>query len=330
MQKLDANGNFIWANSIANSSVYPGNTIAVDLFGNVYKIGNFYTSIDANPNSSKFILTPNGSSDVFILKLGLCDNTSSTISPTACYNYTSPSGKYVWTSSGTYTDIIPNQLGCDSIMNITLTINENYADTQTISACQTYVSPSGKYIWTHSGIYSDTIPASQICDSVITINLTIDSIDTSVSVYNNSLTSNEPNANYQWLDCIGYAIISGATNSTYTVTITGSYAVKISKNGCIDTSACTIITINGIIENNSSALLNIYPNPIQNNFSIDLGTKYEEITMTIKDIMDKKIQTSIYNNMQLLNIDMSSTPPGIYFLTIKIKDKQAVLKLVKV
>lgn len=39
-----------------------------------------------------------------------------TISPQACQAYVSPSGAYIWTSSGTYADTILNELGCDSLI----------------------------------------------------------------------------------------------------------------------------------------------------------------------------------------------------------------------
>jgi len=54
------------------------------------------------------------------VKIYTC-NSFSSISETVSGNYTSPSGK-LWTSSGTYTDTIPNTLGCDSIVTINLTI----------------------------------------------------------------------------------------------------------------------------------------------------------------------------------------------------------------
>ncbi len=51
-----------------------------------------------------------------------CAATAASITETACGNYTSPSGKYNWTSNGTYKDTIPNTTGCDSIITINLTI----------------------------------------------------------------------------------------------------------------------------------------------------------------------------------------------------------------
>ncbi len=48
------------------------------------------------------------------------------------------------------------------------------ASTISDTACVSYVSPSGK-VWTMTGIYMDTIPNMDQCDSVITIDLTIGS-----------------------------------------------------------------------------------------------------------------------------------------------------------
>lgn len=51
-----------------------------------------------------------------------CTNTTSTITPSVCDGYVSPSGKYSWTTSRTFTDTIANKSGCDSIITIILTI----------------------------------------------------------------------------------------------------------------------------------------------------------------------------------------------------------------
>ena len=58
--------------------------------------------------------------DVRIFKL--CNNSTGSITTSLCDRYVSPSGKYSWTASGTYTDTIANKSGCDSIITINLTI----------------------------------------------------------------------------------------------------------------------------------------------------------------------------------------------------------------
>ncbi|MFH2142443.1 MAG: T9SS type A sorting domain-containing protein, partial [Bacteroidota bacterium] len=96
----------------------------------------------------------------------------SNINETACDIYTSPSGKYTWTSTGIYLDTIPNAMGCDNCITINLTVNNSSSSSIAESSCDSYISPSGK-IWASSGVYNDTIPNLSNCDSVITIDLTI-------------------------------------------------------------------------------------------------------------------------------------------------------------
>src|SRR5690606_18477182 len=97
---------------------------------------------------------------------------SETIDVTSCKSYTSPSGKYVWNSSGQYMDTIRNLVGCDSFLTLNLNILQPSTASISATSCNSYESPSGK-IWTVSGIYLDTIPNLQSCDSIVTVNLTV-------------------------------------------------------------------------------------------------------------------------------------------------------------
>lgn len=72
----------------------------------------------------------------------------------------------------------PNHTGNDhglSIDDVTISWATSCATTSTISpiACGTYTVPSGHETYTTSGTYTDTIPNAALCDSIITINLTI-------------------------------------------------------------------------------------------------------------------------------------------------------------
>lgn len=59
---------------------------------------------------------------IITINLTIKNNTTSTISPTACGTYTVPSGDETYSMNGTYMDTIPNAAGCDSIITINLTI----------------------------------------------------------------------------------------------------------------------------------------------------------------------------------------------------------------
>lgn len=111
-----------------------------------------------------------GCDSLLIIDLNI-NSTDTLFSDSACYSYTSPSGK-VWTNGGLYFDTLTNALGCDSILRINLFINASYTSFRD-SACSAYLSPSGRHLWKSSGIYQDTLTNSTGCDSVLTINLTL-------------------------------------------------------------------------------------------------------------------------------------------------------------
>jgi len=73
IEKLDAQGNFQWAVSFAdtvniNARVYIS-SIEVDQTGNLYCTGNFRDAVDFDPGPSSTVLVSSGEADVFILKL---------------------------------------------------------------------------------------------------------------------------------------------------------------------------------------------------------------------------------------------------------------------
>jgi hypothetical protein len=124
--------------------------------------------------------------------------TFSTMTASACDSYVSPSGNYTWMSSGIYLDTIPNVALCDSIITVNLTINTETTSTINATACESYTSPSGNYTWATSGLYLDTIPNVNACDSVITINLIVNNHTASsiIEIACDSYTS--PSGNYTW------------------------------------------------------------------------------------------------------------------------------------
>lgn len=114
-----------------------------------------------------------------------------------CERYTSPSGKYKWTTSGVYNDTIPTFFNCDSVITTYLTIKKATYNTIKAYACKTYTSPSGNYTWTKSGTYTDYLVNAVQCDSVLTVILRIGgNRDTLDPVVCRSYTS--PSRKYTW------------------------------------------------------------------------------------------------------------------------------------
>ncbi len=341
-------GNYIWScsgtymdtipNSVGCDSIFTVNLIIANTSSStINPITCYsYTSPSGNyiwTNTGTYMDTiPNamGCDSVITINLTI-DTTSSasTIAPAVCDSYTSPSGNYTWISSGTYTDTIPNAIGCDSVITINLTIN-GVSSTSTINptVCDSYTSPSGNYTWIISGTYTDTIPNSVGCDSVITINLTITVVDVTTSLNANTITANQLGGTYQWVDCSGMTLIIGATNQSYTATANGDYAVIVTINGCSDTSVCSTVTGVGIMENGFGKEILLFPNPTDGNFSIDLGENYQSVIVTVTDLSGKLILSNTYENSQLLNLNIDEIA-GVYLLIIESGSKKKIIRLVK-
>ena len=90
-----------------------------------------------------------------------------------CDTYTSPSGNYTWTQSGTYTDTLQNAGGCDSVLTINLTVNLGNSGSESVSACGSYTWSATGATYTTSGTHTATLSNVAGCDSVATLNLTI-------------------------------------------------------------------------------------------------------------------------------------------------------------
>ena len=81
--------------------------------------GKIYTT---SGTYSDTIMASTGCDSVITLHLTINSSSSGSLTANGCNSYTSPSGNHIWTASGTYTDILPNAMGCDSVITVNLTI----------------------------------------------------------------------------------------------------------------------------------------------------------------------------------------------------------------
>jgi PKD repeat protein len=178
---------------------------------------------------------------------------------------------------------------------------------------------------TTGGLYSVT--TTNACGSAISnsIDITLNTVDTSVMIGNASLLANATNATYQWLLCNGiFTDIPGETNQIFQpTTIAAFYAVEVTQNGCVDTSSCHIFFYTDIASSkvNSDADVSIYPNPAINSFTIN-GIQNKKVTILNNLGEEVFINT---NFSALETIDVSGLAKGCYFVRMN----ERVLKFMK-
>jgi uncharacterized repeat protein (TIGR03803 family) len=251
-----------------------------------------------------------------------------TQSPTICAGHSITVGTHTYTTSATYTDHIVSLVnGCDSIVATHLTVLTANTFSQTFTKCQGQSVTIGTHTYNISGTYHDTLTSFHGCDSAITTHLTINIIDTSVSVSNAIFTANAIGATYQWMNCNGNTLISGATNQSFTATTNGSYAVIVNKNSCSDTSACHSITNVGIVENSFANAFKVYPNPFTSQTNITFAQEQKNIAIKITDELGKEIRSINFTGKQLI-IEKGEMKAGIYFMQIETKQGKATQKLI--
>ena len=126
-----------------------------------------------------------------------------------------------------------NNQGCDSILLLDLTITQATSSTISAAACDSFTWLLNGMTYNSSGVYSDTITNSQGCDSIVSLNLTINTLsyqllqDTITSCGQDSvlIDAGVGFASYNWSN-------GDSTQMTY-AKATGMYSVQVTdSNGC--------------------------------------------------------------------------------------------------
>ncbi|MBL4669507.1 MAG: T9SS type A sorting domain-containing protein [Flavobacteriales bacterium] len=190
----------------------------------------------------------------------------------------------------------------------------------------------GSYTWIDGNTYSSSTNSPTFtngCDSLVTLNLTINTVDVTITTTAPSITANAIGATYRWLDCNnGNAIISGETAQTFTAIANGNYAVEVTQNNCTDTSGCVNITSVGVNEVNLYNNIVVHPNPTNRKITIELGD-WKGVHISIVNITGKEIYSQHNINETEVELDLSEHSKGIYFLRLQSDNKRKVTKLIK-
>ncbi|HRZ41905.1 MAG TPA: T9SS type A sorting domain-containing protein [Bacteroidales bacterium] len=246
---------------------------------------------------------------------------------TACDSVTWIDGITYTASNNTATKTLTSVFGCDSIIALDLTIHYSAASTDTHTACDSFVWINGITYTSSNNTATHTLSTVDGCDSVITLNLTINTVDVSVTVADPVITANETGATYQWLDCNNsYAIITGKTSQVFTATANGSYAVKVTKNGCTDTSMCVTIVTAGLDDHQVLNDVSVFPNPNQGIVNIHLGSM-KDASVRIFNMHGRLMYAATNINDSVHKFEFHEVP-GVYIIEVSAQGRRQYHRMV--
>jgi hypothetical protein len=350
--KLNSSGNFVWAKSVGGASLDQGNSITIDASGNSYITGGFSGTVDFDPGASTNNLISNSSSsDAFILKLDASGNFVWANAKGAA-NYESSNSIAIDGSANIYTtglydgtvDFDPGS----EVFNLTSSANSG-------SFVQK-LDVDGNFIWAKAlGECESECLAVDGSGNVYTTGSYVGTNDFDPSASTSNLTSNgsedifiqklDASGNFIWAVSIGGTgeddypedIYVDASNNIYTTGFyestvdfdPGSSTNNLTSNGASDVFIQKLNEFpSSVLATGSMLNINVYPNPTNGNFSIDLKDNHETVTITITDIVGQIIHSSIYDESQFLNFKLEE-PSGVYLLSIESGDNNAVIRLIK-
>ncbi len=195
-------------------------------------------------------------------------------------------------------------------------------------ACDSYTWIDGNTYIESNNTAKHILTNAVGCDSIATLNLTINTVVSTVTVNNATITAKETDANYQWINCESNSLIDGETNQSFTAQVNGDYGVVINKNECIDTSNCVAITSIGIIESSFVENIQLYPNPTERTVNIDLGKSYNTVKIVVRNITGAFVEEYSYEKIKSINLNLDEEQ-GVYFIEIFNEAEKAVIKVIK-
>jgi hypothetical protein len=269
----------------------------------------------------------NGCDSIVNLNLIMNNSTFSTDQRIACDSLTWINGITYTSSTNSPVFNLPNAIGCDSIVNLNLTVNYSSSFNDQVFVCDSlsWIDNITYYSSTNSPTY--TVTNFVGCDSVIRLNLTVNQFNEQLAVSDDTLFSNQLlGSSYQWLNCdSSYRPISGATMNYFIPNISGNYGCEVINSSCQDTTACFNILITGLRSLNKTKI-EIFPNPTTD--QVIMKNLEASSRIAIYNINGKLMRAIPVLNSRNLELDVSMWSKGLYFVEVESLGSNYTMKLI--
>ena len=249
------------------------------------------------------------------------------ISDTTCSGVPYYFGEQTLTVTGVYYDTLQTNHSCDSIIELTLTVNPVYSTQINKSICQGEIYNFFDKILSIADIYYDTLQTIHGCDSIIKLTLTVNPLpDVPTISQNENILISSTADSYQWY--LDNQAIENANEQNYTCTQNGIYFVEVSNEyECTSKSENINITDVGIIEITAeNYYIIVYPNPVKSELHIKSSSQevvYYAIYSSVGQII---LQGKLLSDLSTINTESLSS--GMYYLKVY-NEENTMIKFVK-
>ena len=281
-------------------------------------------------NNTQYLITVNPSISVYAGQdQPICNGLTVTLQGTGAVSYIWDNNiqdgiPFIPTTTQTYTVIGTDGNGCSASDQVTVTVLNQSNLVLNEVTCSNFTL-NGQ-IYNQSGTYYQTLTNAVGCDSIITINLTLNQLPEipNINVSGNGELSipSQNNSTYQWISCSTGASLPNGTDTLFIPINNGLFAVEVTNDCGTVTSEC--ITINNIGLGEMSHNVYIGPNPT-NDFAFIFGLTDTPVSYSLFDVLGRTIQEGEFSiNKNFLNL--SALDCGNYRVIV---DRKWVFNLVK-
>ena len=291
----------------------------------------------------------NGCDSIVTLDLTINNSVTGTDSQVACETFTWIDGvDYIADNNiATFTLVGGASNGCDSIVTLDLTINNSVTGTDSQVACETYTWIDGVDYTADNDTATFTIVggAANGCDSIVTLDLTIETtnnagVDNSVTVCLNepvdldTLLDSAADAGGIWLNPSGIPITGTVVSSNAAGVY--DYTYEVSSQACPISFAVISVTVDGgcdylSIKSEMLTDISVYPNPTAGVLTILNPSNTSSLKVEMLDMNGRivLVENKALNNATEATLAIDYLERGIYTLRVYNSESQKTFKIVK-
>ncbi len=157
-------------------------------------------------------------------------------------------------------------------------------------------------------------------------NPAIKSIDSTISTFCSSATTYTFIKGQGTFSIITSPVISKSSDTSYSIT-TQTVNISVVSNFTPDTNYCLTIGLNELQDNNANIL--IYPNPANDILNVELEMINESpVTIEISNALGQVVLSEA-SISQTVKLKTNFLPSGMYYLSVKTKDKTVISKFIE-